>query len=403
MFRIAFRNVFRHRVRTGLTLAAIGLGVASLILTGGFVEDALLQLREATIHSQLGHIQIHKAGYSTLGRRDPYRYMMDDSAAVVSRARSHSEVTSAMARLEFSALLNNGRTDYPVLVEGIEADAEARLGTMLTMVGGRPLSGQDRHAILLGQGVATGLRLETGDPITVLASTPDRGLNILDFEVVGIFRSISKDYDDRAARIPLAAAQELLATRGAHTVVLTLADTAMTDAALAGLRQQLASSDLEVMPWYEVADFYQKTVTMYRHQFGILQLIVLVMVVLGVANSVNMTLFERTGEFGTMRALGSRRRDVFRLAIAESLILGLVGAALGGALGAGIAWAVSAIGIPMPALPNSEVGYTAVIRAGPSLLLTAMAIGTVATVLAAFLPARRAAKLEVAAALRENV
>ena len=114
-------------------------------------------------------------------------------------------------------------------------------------------------------------------------------------------------------------------------------------------------------------------------------------------------MYERTGEFGTMLALGNRRGSIFRLAMAENLIIGLVGAALGGALGVGIAWAVSAIGIPMPALPNSEIGYTAMIRVSPALVLMAMGIGTAATVLAAILPARRAARLQVAAALRENV
>ena len=403
MLKLALRNVFRQRVRTALTLAAISLGVVGLILTGGFVEDVLVQLREATIHSQLGHIQIHSAGYSTLGRRDPYRYMIDDAEKVEALVSAHPHVTSAMARIEFSALLNNGRNDQPVLAEGIEPDREARLGTLLNVVAGRALTDEDRFAIVLGQGVASGLRLKPGDYVTLLASMPEGGLNSIDLEVVGTFRSFSKEYDDRAVRIPLAATQTLLATSGAHTVVVALDETARTDAVVASLRAQLSGSEYEVAPWYEIADFYKKTVELYRGQFGVLQMIVLVMVVLGVANSVNTTIYERTGEFGTMLALGNRGRDVFRLAMTENLILGLVGSALGGALGVGLAWGISAIGIPMPALPNSELGYTALIRVSPSLALTAMAIGTVATVLAAVLPARRAARLQVAAALRENV
>jgi putative ABC transport system permease protein len=403
MLRLAFLNVFRQKGRTALTLAAIGLGVAGLILTGGFVEDALVQLREATIHSQLGHIQIHEAGYSTLGRRDPYRYLIDDVDEVAAVASEQPHVTSVMTRVEFSALLNNGRSDQPVLAEGIEPDREASLGSMLSVVAGRQLAGRDRFAVVLGQGVANGLRLKPGDYVTLLASMPDGGLNSLDLEVVGVFRSFSKEYDDRAVRIPLDAAQTLLATRSAHTVVLALDDTSQTDAVLAALRARLPAANFEVAPWYALADFYQKTVGLYRRQFGVLQLIVLVMVVLGVANSVNTTLYERTGEFGTMLALGNRGRDIFRLAVTENLILGLVGSALGGAIGVGLAWGISAIGIPMPALPNSEVGYTALIRVSPALAFTAMAVGTVATVMAAVLPARRAGRLQVAAALRANV
>jgi putative ABC transport system permease protein len=403
MLTLAFRNVFRQRVRTALTLAAIGLGVVGLILTGGFVEDVLVQLREATIHSQLGHIQIHKAGYSTLGRRDPYGYMMSDARQVAGLADAQPHVTSTMRRLELSALLNNGRKDQPVLAEGVEPDREARLGTLLSVVAGRALTDQDRFAIVLGQGVASGLRLKPGDYVTLLASTPEGGLNSIDLEVVGTFRSFSKEYDDRAVRLPLVAAQTLLATSGAHAVVVALDDTARTEEVLAGLRAQLPASELEVAPWYEIADFYQKTVELYRQQFGTLQLIVLVMVVLGVANSVSTTLYERTGEFGTMLALGNRGRDIFRLAMTENLILGLIGSILGGVLGIGLAWVVSVVGIPMPAMPNSEMGYTALIRVSPALAFTAMAIGLLATLVAALLPARRAARLQVAAALRENV
>lgn len=403
MLELAFRNVFRQKVRTALTLAAIGLGVAGLILTGGFIEDVLVQLREATIHSQLGHIQIHKAHYSTLGRRDPFHYMMSDAQKIVEVARAQPHVTGAMRRIEFSALLSNGRNDQPVLAEGIEPGQEARLGTLLSTVDGRALTDEDRFAIVLGQGVASGLGLKSGAYVTLLASMPEGGLNSLDLEVVGTFRSFSKEYDDRAVRIPLVAAQALLAIDGAHTVVVALDDTARTDSVLANLRAQLPEDDYEIAPWYEIADFYQKTVELYRRQFGVLQLIVLVMVVLGVANSVNTTLYERTGEFGTMLALGNRGRDIFRLAMTENLILGLVGSAIGGALGAGLAWGISAVGIPMPALPNSEIGYTALIRVSPALAFTAMAIGTGATVFAAILPARRVARLQVAAALRENV
>ena len=68
MFRLALRNVVRHKLRTALTLAAIVSGVVGLVLSGGFVEDSLLQLREATIHSQLGHLQIRRVAVVTRAR-----------------------------------------------------------------------------------------------------------------------------------------------------------------------------------------------------------------------------------------------------------------------------------------------------------------------------------------------
>src|SRR5947207_15494177 len=82
MIALAFRNILRQRARAGLTLAAIGLGVASLVLSGGFVEDILLQLREATIRSQLGHLQVYKSGQFASGGHHPFDFLIDNPGAI---------------------------------------------------------------------------------------------------------------------------------------------------------------------------------------------------------------------------------------------------------------------------------------------------------------------------------
>lgn len=115
MIRLAIRNVFRHKARTSLTLAAIVFGVTGLILGGGFVEDVFVQLREATIHSQLGHLQVNRAGYSTVGRTNPYRYMMEDGGATSAALRSIPHVTDVLQRVQFSGLLSTDRTDLPII------------------------------------------------------------------------------------------------------------------------------------------------------------------------------------------------------------------------------------------------------------------------------------------------
>src|SRR4030066_51300 len=76
MLELAFRNVFRHRVRTGITLAAIVFGVVGLILSGGFVQDMFFRLGEVIIRSQTGHVQLAKAGFFTYGSRSPDKYVI---------------------------------------------------------------------------------------------------------------------------------------------------------------------------------------------------------------------------------------------------------------------------------------------------------------------------------------
>jgi putative ABC transport system permease protein len=308
-----------------------------------------------------------------------------------------------MARIGFSGLLNNGRTDLAIVGEGIEPDRESKLGTHLTLLAGRQLTDRDRFGALLGQGAAQSLNLQPGDRATLVANTAEGAANTLDLEVVGVFQTFSKDYDARAVKIPLSAAQELLGTRGANTVVISLARTRDTQPLAATLRGQFANQGLEVTTWEELNDFYDKTVQLYDRQFGALQFIVLAMVLLSVANTVNMSIFERVGEFGTMRAVGDRSPAIFRLVVAESVLLGLAGALLGVLIGVLLALVISAIGIPMPPPPNANVGFEAEIRLVPAAIVGAFAVGLVATVLASILPALRVARMPVVEALRHNV
>ena len=386
-----------------MILAAIVFGVTGLILAGGWVNDIFLQLGEALIHSQSGHMQIYKSGFYASGSRSPEKYLIADPDPIKQRIAGVAGIEHVMARLNFSGLINTGRSDLPIVGEGVEPDKEAALGSSLQLLEGRQLTDNDSFGILIGAGVARGLKLNAGDRVTLLANAFEGALNSLDVEVVGVFQSFSNDYDARAVKISLAAARELLGTKGANALVITLHKTSDTDRVVASLKAAFGPEGMEVKNWIELNDFYEKTVELYRRQFGFLQLIILIMVVLSVTNSVNMSVSERVGEFGTMMALGNKSGEVFRLIVTESVVLGFVGAVLGVVFGIGMAVAISSVGIPMPPPPNSNIGYTARIQIIPLSLLVSFLVGFGATVLAVILPARRVSRVEVVEALRQNI
>ena len=290
MLKLAFRNIFRNKLRNGFSLAVIAFGVAALIVTGGFVEDIFLQLREATIHSQFGHLQIYKEGFQARGRQNPYQYMHAEPQQLVEQLSETSGVSDAMARITFSGLLSNGRADLPIMGVGMQPDKEARLGTLISMTSGRALEDSDEYGIVIGEGIARSMRLEVGGFVTVLTATPEGALNSLDFDIIGIFRSFSREYDASVVQIPLSTAQFLLDVQSAHSIVLSLDETDMTDQVMESIKQRYYGSGLEVVPWYELADFYQKTVALYKRQFTVLQGIILIMVLLVVTNSISMSI-----------------------------------------------------------------------------------------------------------------
>jgi putative ABC transport system permease protein len=101
--------------------------------------------------------------------------------------------------------------------------------------------------------------------------------------------------------------------------------------------------------------FTKKQWPSIRGQFAVLQPIILVMVLLSVANSVEMSIFERLGEFGTMKALGNRNSQVVQLIMTESILFGLLGSALGLGFGVLCAFIISAVGIRMLPPPNANL------------------------------------------------
>ena len=402
LIKLALRNIVRQKIRTAMASAAVIFGVTGLIVSGGFVQDIFVQLGEAIIHSQTGHIQIFRRDFLERGMRQPERFLIESPDRLGARLAAAPGVTEVAARLNFSGLLNNGRRDLAIIGEGIEASKEARLGGYLKVIAGRQLSDEDTFGMILGQGVAAALGLSVGDLAIVVVNTSDGALNTLDLEVIGVFQSFSKDFDSRAIRIPLRSAQDLLLTEGANLMVISLKETAQTDAVHARLLP-LLPSDIEARTWYQLSDFYEKAVQLYDRQFGVLQLIILFMVLLSVANTVNMGVAERLSEFGTLQALGNSRQQVFRLILFENVLLGAIGAAGGLVIGLLAAETISTIGIPMPAPPNSNQGYTAHIQLDVWTSLKAVAIGFSSAALASLLPARRVSRTPIVDALHHSI
>ncbi len=403
LLRLALRNIVRQRTRALLTLASVLIGVVSLILAAGFIDDILWQLREATIHSELGHFQVYGPGYVDAGRRDPLAHMLEKPGDAIAALRAIPGVAAIAPRLFFSGSLSNGRAQRAVVAEGVEPAAEQKIGTSLVIVSGKPLESVSDPAAIVGEGIARSLKLAPGDPVTLLASTREGALNTLDVPVTGIFRSPFKDYDARAVRVRLRDAQDLVGVESVNVLVVLLEPGASVDAALAAARHALPADRYDVRAWWQLADFYQATEALYRRQFMVLEVIVSLMVLLGVANSINMSLHERQGEFGTVRALGYRPGAVFRQIVTESALLGIVAAILGIVLGALLAFAISAIGIEMPPPPNSEIGYTATIRLSAWNFALAAGTGVLASVVGAILPALRLCRMPIVDALRHSI
>jgi putative ABC transport system permease protein len=184
--------------------------------------------------------------------------------------------------------------------------------------------------------------------------------------------------------------------------VVVLQDTSTTTATLQKLQQSLSSENFEAVPWYDLADFYKKTVALLSSQLAVVNLIVGIIIVLTISNSLMMSVMERTGEIGTCLAIGASRGRMMRRFIAEGTTIGLIGGLLGTGLGLALATAISAKGIPMPPPPGASEGYVAGIIVTWKVVAAALALGIGTTLVASLFPAWKASRLIITDALRHN-
>lgn len=399
--RLAGRNLFRQRRRALLALATVCGGVVAFLLAGGFIHWIFQDMRESTIHSQLGHIQITRPGYFREGLGDPYAYLLPEDSRPVQAALG-ADLRTIAPRLAFNGLLSKGDATVSFVGEGIAPAQEAPITRAITIVAGQDLTSTDPDSVLLGEGLAANLGAVPGDKVVLLATTASGGVNAVELKVAGLFATITKAYDDTVLRAPIDTARRLMRVEGSTSWVVLLNSTEGTATAVERLRQTLLPREFEVIPWQELADFYNKTVELFSRQVGVVRLLIALIVVLSISNTLSMAVIERTGEIGTSMAIGVRRHGILALFVWEGALLGLVGGTIGVALGYLFGELISAIGIPMPPPPGMARGYIGQIAISPALALDAFALAFVTTLLASLFPAWKASRMNIVDALRHQ-
>ena len=322
---LALRNLFRHRVRSIVTLSAIAFSTIVLVLAAGFIEWIFSDLRKSTIEAGLGHIQVMRHDYLERGAADPYAYLLPDKAPELAKIEAIPHVRAVGSRLNFSGLISFQDSTLAFVGIGVEPGKEEIVSRNLSFVSGSNLVDKGGEEVVVGQGLAANLGLKTGDRVVLLINTATGSVNAVEATVRGIFSTQVRAFDEVAIRMPLAMARRLLRVSGAHVWVVALDNVDNVDETADRLKATLDPSRFDVVRWVDLSDFYTKTVTFLSGQLGVMRFLIAVITILGVSNMLIMNVLERTGEIGTLMALGNRRRKVVTLFLTESLYLGLIG------------------------------------------------------------------------------
>ena len=394
--RLALRNIFRNRRRSAITLAVIVFGAIGLILFGGYKAVTFRGLRESTIRGRLGHLQLFGKNHDSKEAQKPLEHALENASELRAQIEKDPRVESTAAQITLMGLVSNGDKSETFVATAVEPEKDRNMRGQ-RLVEGTLLPDNEPDAVLLGKGLASSMNAKPGDYVTLMTPTVTGSLNAMDVRVAGIIQTGVKELDDRAVKMPLGGAQQLLQTTKVEKLLVFLKQTDDTAAVRADIERR--NWPVDIKSWSELASFYHQVVLLYNGIFGFLGLIVFAVVVFSVANTIVMSIFERTREIGTLMAIGTPRGKVWRMFFLEGLLTGVLGGLLGVAGGALLAVIINNGNVMLPPPPGYTVGYKLQILLQPSVLTTAFLISVITATVSSILPALKASRLKIVDAL----
>jgi ABC-type lipoprotein release transport system permease subunit len=403
---LAFRNLWRNRRRTLLTLSAMVVSAALLILSLGVFSGMIDDMLTTTTQLYHGHLVLATPAYHA--HRELHAVLAENAADLPARAGIDG-LRASTPRLRAFGLLSVATSSQPVEILGVDPAREPRVTTLhRQLVAGRYLRPGEAGAVVIGSALAKKLGATVGSEVVVVTQAADGSIGNDLLTVCGIFTTGDSRYDGRLAVTPLPWLQQLLVLDGRiHEVTLAVSEP-LNAFAVADRLNAVLPAGIEARDWGDLLPEMREVIASFDVSRMIVVGILYFATALGILNTCFMSVMERTREFGLLLAAGMRPWGIRRLVLVETLFLGLLGSGFGLLGGLLLTWYMQAVGIDLSGTitPITYAGSTilprlrAVFDTANFLIPVVMLI--VVALLAGFLPANRAARLDPVAALREE-
>jgi putative ABC transport system permease protein len=363
--KIAWRNLWRNPRRTFLTALALGFGLALLLVALGLRDGAYEQMIANGVRLGAGHVVVQAQGYRETRAQELLLpgWVVATAAETLRRDLRREALQGVSPRLLASGLLSSATNAAGVGVVGVIPEEEQQVSLVAQrIIAGAYLSDGKPAGVVIGAELARKLAVQIGSKVVLMAQgirpadaeaagtdgTGEGEIQSALFRVVGIFRTGLPAVDAYVVHLSLPAAQSLLGTQDQVTqVAIFLGQESEAESVAARLRERLAGAPAEVLTWREsMVELVQ--LMRLRSAFNyVLFGIILVMVGLGLLNTMLMAVLERRYEFGVCAALGVQPNQLAGIVLCESLALIVISLVLGLALGLSIHQYFATVGLDL--------------------------------------------------------
>lgn len=408
-FLISWKNVWRNKLRSGIIILAIAIGLFGGIFSNAFFVGMAYQRVESAIKYETANLQIHNP-----------KFLLDESInngipnadAIGKKIDDIPEIKGISLRLTETGMASTAEANAGVMINGIHPDAEQNVTRIQEKISsGNYLAKTDKIGIMIGEKLSDKLNAQIGDKI-VLSLADGQGEVIYGaFKVKGIYDTHNHMFDGLHVFVNYSDLQNLLKTAdGFYTeVAISLDNNDQTMAVKEDINKtlsaEIANKELNVEDWSEIDPTLKLMVQSMDYFAWFFIGIILIALAFGIVNTMIMVVMERTREIGMLMAIGMNRGRIFRMILWETVFLSFVGAIIGMLISAGslqlfmntgldlsiVGEGMNAYGMDTVIYPKAEFSFYASV--GIMVFITAL--------IASIFPARYALKLQPANAIRQ--
>ena len=341
LFKISLLNIKKHLKRSILIIASIVISVIVM----QFVSGMLAGIRDNAFNNLLnesGHIQIYQKDYPDRLNTFSIEYLINNPDEIIKKINLNENVIKAEKIIQFGAQLINYEKNINMAGMGIEQNTEFFKNIENKIIEGSFLS---KGGVLISEKVARVLDLQLNDPIIVFTETSIKSPNYMEYPVTGIFNTGSSEIDDNFFFLYIDDAEYLLYLENEATEIRVKFKTPEYAEVFKEVSGIFADNNLTASTWKEL--FGSFIIMLELMDFFMLFVDIIIVIVSSsvITNAILMNVFERFREYGTMRAIGLKKHQLFFMIIQEGLIEGTTGSFIGTLIGLGFVFYFTEYGL----------------------------------------------------------
>jgi ABC-type lipoprotein release transport system permease subunit len=328
LIKLAWRNIWRNKLRTSILLGAMVFGLISVIAMIGFMNSFYTNMIDNTIKWQTSHVKIHDVRYPD----DPdINFTIANFDLLSKTLNQQSNINAWTSRFLVNGMIASARSTRGVTINGID------LATEVTPLSSKVIAGEwmdenGRNPIMVSKKTSERLNLRVGSKVVLTFSDGAGEVTGAAFRVRGIFQTASSAMDDSNVYVRKDNLRKISNVVGIHEVAIMFDDIDDAKPFISFLQQQFSK---EVSATWIIRDWQTlnpvlKTMMDSAGAFNAVFLVIFVIAMaFGIVNILLMSVFERTREFGVLMAVGMSKNKIRSVIILESALMGLCGTTLG--------------------------------------------------------------------------